>query len=62
MLAATLVDLEARRAIVERVPGAQPRHYADVMWLQLASLLAEQAYLNTYAETLEQALATAKVR
>jgi len=62
VLGATLADLEARRAIVERVPGEQPRHYADVMGLQLASLLAEQAYLNTYAATLEQALASAPER
>jgi hypothetical protein len=59
VLAATLADLEARRAKVESVPGEQSRHYADVMWLQLASLLAEQAYLNTYAATLDQALASA---
>jgi hypothetical protein len=62
VLAATLADLEARRATVERVPGAQPRHYADVMGLQLASLLAEQAYVSTYAKTLEQALASAPER
>lgn len=62
VLAGTLVDLEARRAVVERVPGEQPRHYADVMGLQLASLLAEQAYLTTYAATLEQALASVPER
>lgn len=56
-LSATLADLEARRAVVERVPGAEARHYADFMSLQLASLLAEQAYLNAYAEELERALA-----
>jgi hypothetical protein len=57
VLDGTLADLEARRVSVKSVPGAEAQRYADVMWLQLSLLRAEQAYLNAYAVALERALA-----
>ncbi len=56
-VAATISDLDARRAKAQAVPGEQAQHFASVMWLQVAKLRAERAYLDEYAAAVLRVLA-----
>jgi hypothetical protein len=56
-VASTIADLDVRRAKAQGVPGEHAQHFATVMWLQLAKLRAERAYLDEYAAALRRALA-----
>ncbi|RYZ07014.1 MAG: hypothetical protein EOO73_13135 [Myxococcales bacterium] len=57
-VASTTTDLEARRVKAQSVPGEHAQHFATVLWLQLAKLRAEQAYLNEYAATLQRTISS----
>ena len=55
-LVLTMSDLEMRRKTAEAVPGEQAQHFAEVMWLQLARLRANRAYLDEYGIELQAAI------
>jgi len=51
-----LSDMERRQASVQAVPGEQAQRYADVLWLELAKLRAEKAYLIAHSSELQTVL------
>jgi hypothetical protein len=52
----TLAELERRRRAVEAAGGEHATRYASLLWLQLAKLRAEQAFLDTTAAELSKLL------
>lgn len=56
----TLADLESRRELVKGVPGEHAQRYAEFLWLELAELRAERAYLDEQIKELRATLQTTR--
>jgi hypothetical protein len=55
-LSATLNELSRHHEDIKAVPGEQAARYANVLWLQLAALRAERAFVEATATEIVQAL------
>lgn len=51
-LGSVLADLEKRRAEIANVPGERAKRYGELLWLELATLRAERAFLSEYGREL----------